>query len=63
MFKANRKYQTAQKIKFFIKDFSKCEEITEEILNGKVHFLCIQNELNIIFSMYLLAGNALFKVE
>ena len=39
MFKANRKYQTAQKIKFFIKDFfSKCEEITEEILNGKVHF-------------------------
>ena len=44
---------TAQKIKFFIKDFfSKCDQIncdqetadlvtyTEEILNGKLHFLC-----------------------
>ena len=31
----------AQKMKFSIKDFfSKCEEITEEILNGKLHFLC-----------------------
>ena len=42
---------TAQKMKFCIKDFfSKCDQIckeaadlvtfTEEILNGKVHFLC-----------------------
>ena len=37
---------TAQKMKFSIKDFfSKCDQIrsptdTEEILNGKVHFLC-----------------------
>ena len=39
---------TAQKTKFFIKDFfSKCDQFfeemvtfTEEILNGKIHFLC-----------------------
>ena len=37
---------TAQKMKFSIKDFfSKCDQIrrvtfTEEILNGKLHFLC-----------------------
>ena len=37
---------TAQKMKFFIKDFfKKCDQIrsftfTEEILNGKLHFLC-----------------------
>ena len=33
---------TAQKMKFFFKDFlSKCNQIrTEEILNGKPHFLC-----------------------
>ena len=39
---------TAQKMKFSIKDiFSKCEissvnlfRFTEEILNGKLHFLC-----------------------
>ena len=43
---------TAQKMKFFVKDFfSKCNQIaencefftfTEEILNGKHHFLCIE---------------------
>ena len=45
-------FYTAQKMKFFIKDFfSKCDQIrsflrtalvtfTEEILNGKLHFLC-----------------------
>ena len=38
-------YYTAQKMKFSIKDFfSKCDQIrrklTEEILNGKLHFLC-----------------------
>ena len=34
-------FNTAQKMKFSIKEFfSKCEEITEEILNGKLHFLC-----------------------
>ena len=34
---------TAQKMKFFIKDFfSKCDQITstEKILNGKLNFLC-----------------------
>ena len=35
---------TTQKMKFSIKDFfSKCDQIckyTEEILNGKLHFLC-----------------------
>ena len=33
---------TAQKMKFFFKDFfSKCNQIrTEEILNGKLLFLC-----------------------
>ena len=37
---------TVQKIKFSIKDFfSKCDQIrmvifTDEILNGKLHFLC-----------------------
>ena len=32
---------TAQKMKFSIKDFfSKCDQITEEILNGKLQFLC-----------------------
>ena len=45
---------TAQKMKFFIKDFfSKCDQIlhfsadlvslTEEILNGKLHFLCSEH--------------------
>ena len=36
---------TAQKMKFSIKYFfSKCDQIrsTEEILNGKLHFLCSQ---------------------
>ena len=36
-------FSIAQKIKFTIKDFfSKCDQIifTEEILNGKLHFLC-----------------------
>ena len=38
-------YTAAQKMKFSIKDFfSKCDQIrrklTEEILNGKLHFLC-----------------------
>ena len=32
---------TAQKMKFSMKDFfSKCEVFTEEILNGKLNFLC-----------------------
>ena len=32
---------TAQKLKFSIKDFfSKCDPFTEEILDGKVRFLC-----------------------
>ena len=34
---------TAQKMKFSVKDFfSKCDLVTftEEILNGKLHFLC-----------------------
>ena len=39
--------QTAQKMKFSIKDFfSKCDQIqvtfTEEILNGKLHFCEVQ---------------------
>ena len=36
----------AQKMKFSIKDFfSKCDQITftEEILNGKLYFLCNEN--------------------
>ena len=34
---------TAQKIKFSIKDFlSKCDTFTEEILHGKLHFLCCE---------------------
>ena len=44
---ANHLSDTAQKMKFSIKDFfSKCDQIpdlvtfTEEILNGKLHFLC-----------------------
>ena len=39
---------TAQKMKFLIKDFfSKCADLvtfTEEIFNGKLHFLCIEVE-------------------
>ena len=32
---------TGQKMKFSITDFfSKCVTLTEEILNGKLHFLC-----------------------
>ena len=47
--------RTAQKIKFSIKDyFSKCDQIrsfltfqlTEEILNGKLHFLCSGEKMN-----------------
>ena len=36
---------TAQKMKFSIKDFfSECDQIcTEEILSGKLHFLCSVN--------------------
>ena len=31
-------------MKFSIHDFfSKCDQITEEILNGKLHFLCHDN--------------------
>ena len=44
------KYFTAQKMKFFITDFfSKCEEI----LNGKLHFLCndFKNVLFMLFSI------------
>ena len=34
---------TAQKMKFSIKDFlSKCDTFTEEILHGKLHFLCCE---------------------
>ena len=55
-------YITAQKMKFFIKDFfSKCSQIrgklriwppvTEEVLNGKLHFLC---------SIYCFNKNTLF---
>ena len=43
------KYVTPQKMKFFIKDsFSKCDQIlalTEEILYGKLHFLCTVYDL------------------
>ena len=32
---------TAEKMKFFIADFfTKCNHISEEIRNGKLHFLC-----------------------
>ena len=40
--KMKKKYNTAQKMKFSIKDFfRKCDlTFTEEILIGKLHFLC-----------------------
>ena len=44
--KTERWSHATQKMKFFIKDFfGKCDQIrsftlTEEILNGKLHFLC-----------------------
>ena len=50
---------TAQKMKFSIKDFfSKCDQMfpadlvtfTKEIPNGKLHFLCCDNNLNGRFS-------------
>ena len=41
---------TAQKMKFPIKDFlSKCDQI----LNGKLHFLAVQNKQNHKFLVYL----------
>ena len=52
--KLKSKRNTAQKMKFSINDFfSKCDQIgrkldlltfTEEILNGKLHFLCSENQ-------------------
>ena len=59
---------TAQKVKFSMKDFfSKCDQIrgflwiwshlfTEEILNGKLHFLC--RETRLVFSrVFYIRGN------
>ena len=45
------KSNTAQKMKFSIKDFfSKCDLVTftEEILNGKSHFLCSVEKTKVI---------------
>ena len=54
--------ETAQKMKFSIKDFfSKCDQIqfpadlvtfTEQILNGKFHFLC--RESSTLWNIYVL---------
>ena len=59
------KSDTAQKMKFPIKDFfSKCDQIadlvafTEEILNAKLHFLWTQNWLE-----YTCAGTSLFDLD
>ena len=59
VFVTKRKYYTAQKMKFSIKNFfSKCDQIrrklqifvsfTEEILNEKLHFLCSVNASSLI---------------
>ena len=62
-------------MKVFIKDFfSKCDEIRRKLriwsqllkkssIKNFIFFFCSQNELKIIFSMHLLAGNALSKIE
>ena len=55
---------TAQKIKFSIKGFfSKCDQIrrklvtfTEEIFNGKLHFLC--SDCKKIFSLFYTQATA-----
>ena len=64
-----KKLYTAQKIKFPIKDFfSKCDQFriwshllrNEEILNGKVHFLCgvsVIRTLVMVISQYRAVGS------
>ena len=57
---------TAQKIKFFIKDFfTKCKQIrrnlfTEEILNGKFHFFCAVDHELIIKSFLIVGGMKIY---
>ena len=83
LFQSKRKYSdeisslwyfTAQKMKFFIKDFSsKCDPadlvtFTGEILNGKLHFLCsifssqiTINDRNYDIQSYVFQNNFLFS--
>ena len=48
---ASLELNTAQIMKFSIKDLV---TFTEEILNGKLHFLCSENELEQSFLYFLL---------
>ena len=65
---------TAQKVKFPVKDFfSKCDQIrsfprilvtfTEEILNGKLHFLCSDKTCKSFFLAQEIPDLSLFKLD